>query len=101
MADIDRVTPGDILLEEFLEPLGVSRNRLAADLRVSAQTVGRIVKGERSITPDMAIRLSEYFGTTAEFWLNLQRDHDLRVARDTRRAQKIRNEVRPRSPAQA
>ena len=66
------VHPGEILRKEFLEPLGISAYRLAVDLRVSAPTVNDIVREKRGITPEMAARLAKYFGTSEQFWLNLQ-----------------------------
>ncbi|MFZ0287562.1 MAG: HigA family addiction module antitoxin [Candidatus Sulfotelmatobacter sp.] len=66
------VHPGEILLEEFLQPMGISPYRLAIDLHVSAPTVNDIVRKKRGITPEMAARLSKYFGTSEQFWLNLQ-----------------------------
>jgi addiction module HigA family antidote len=68
------ITPGEILLEEFLKPLGVSQNRLARDIDAPVSRVAAIVKGERAITADTALRLAQFFGTTAEFWLALQMD---------------------------
>lgn len=70
-------TPGDILKEEFLEPLGISNYRLAKTIGVSETAIGEIVKGRRSITTAMAYRLAAALGTTPEFWMNLQRDYDL------------------------
>jgi addiction module HigA family antidote len=74
-----RVTthPGEILSEEFLKPLGLSVNALAMALRVPATRIGAIVKGERSVTADTALRLARFFGTSPEFWVNLQAMHDL------------------------
>jgi addiction module HigA family antidote len=66
------VHPGEILREEFLEPLGISPYRLAVELRVSPPTVNDIVREKRGITPEMAARLAKYFGTSEQFWLNLQ-----------------------------
>ena len=66
------VHPGEILREEFLYPMGISPYRLAVELHVSAPTVNDIVREKRSITPEMAARLSKYFGTSEQFWLNLQ-----------------------------
>jgi addiction module HigA family antidote len=74
------IHPGEILKTEFMEPLGLSSYRLAKDLHVSAPRVNDIVLGKRSITADTAMRLSAYFGNSAEFWLGLQMDHDLWVA---------------------
>jgi antitoxin HigA-1 len=76
------VHPGEILLEEFLKPLGISQNRLGRDLGVSPRRINEIIHGKRSITADTALRLSRYFGTSAEFWLGLQADYDLDMAKD-------------------
>lgn len=70
-------TPGEILREEFLEPLGISNYRLAKTIGVSETAVGEIVKGRRSVSTAMAYRLAAALGTTPEFWMNLQRDYDL------------------------
>ena len=75
------IPPGEILLEEFMKPLGVSQNRLARDLDVPPARINDIVKGRRAITADTALRLATYFGTSPELWLNLQSDCDLRRAR--------------------
>jgi addiction module HigA family antidote len=87
------VHPGEILREEFMKPLGLSQNRLGRDLGVSPRRINEIVHGKRSITADTALRLSRYFGTSAEFWLGLQTDYDLDVARDELE-EKIDREVR-------
>lgn len=78
-----RVTthPGEMLLEEFLKPLGLSQNALALKIRVPATRIGDIVKGKRAITPDTALRLARFFGNSPEFWLNLQQMYDLSKAR--------------------
>jgi addiction module HigA family antidote len=76
------VHPGEILLEEFLEPMGISQYRLAKDLSVPPRRINEIVHGKRSITADTALRLSRYFGTSDRFWLNLQTGYDLEVERD-------------------
>jgi addiction module HigA family antidote len=83
IATPDRVTshPGEILREEFLTPLGMSVNSLAMALRVPATRIGAIVKEERSVTADTALRLGRFFGTSAEFWMNLQAMHDLTKTR--------------------
>lgn len=78
---LEPIPPGEILLEEFMKPLGVSRNRLARDIDIPVSRVSQIVSGGRAITADTALRLAEYFGTGAEMWMNLQSEHDLRVAR--------------------
>ena len=77
------IPPGEILLEEFMEPKGVSQNKLSRDLDVPVSRIAAIVKGDRSITADTALRLSAYFKTSAEMWLKLQSDYDLRLARQT------------------
>ena len=89
-------TPGDILGHEFLEPFGISANALAAALNVPTNRITSILNGRRSITADTALRLARYFGTTAEFWLNLQKNYELRVARHEVGA-RIENEVKPRA----
>ena len=72
------VTPGEILAEEFLKPLGITEYRLAKDIAVAPRRINEIVHGERAVTPDTALRFSLYFGTTPQFWLNLQSDYELR-----------------------
>jgi addiction module HigA family antidote len=74
---IKPIHPGEILYEEFLKPLGVSQYRLAKDIVVSARRINEIVHGTRSITADTALRLARYFGTSPQFWLNLQTRFDL------------------------
>ena len=76
------IHPGEILLEEFLRPLGMSMNRLADELHVPANRITQIVEGRRSVTGETALRLARYFGTSPEFWLGMQKDYDLQVARD-------------------
>jgi len=90
---IPPVHPGEILLEEFLKPLGLSQNRLALDIRVPARRINEIVLGKRRITPDTALRLAKYFRTSPQFWLGLQMDYDLDVVQD-RLAEQINREVR-------
>jgi len=85
--------PGEILREQFMADFGVTINRLARDLRVPPTRVSEIVNERRSITPDTALRLARYFGTTAEFWMNLQTAYDLDVARDSLR--EIEGDVQP------
>ena len=72
--------PGENLREEFMEPMGISQNALAMALHVPATRIGEIVHERRGITADTALRLGKYFGTTPEFWLNLQNSYDLQVA---------------------
>lgn len=78
---LDPIHPGEILQEDFLQPMGISINRLAREIEVTPGRISTIVNGKRSITADTALRLAAYFGTSAELWLNLQSDYDLRVAR--------------------
>ena len=77
------IHPGEILFSEFMEPLGLSAYRLAKELHISAPRVNDLVRGKRGITADTALRLSRYFGTSAEFWMGLQADYDLRNAEST------------------
>jgi len=79
---LDPVTPGDVLLHEFMEPLGLSARALARDLDVPANRITEIVNGERVITADTAVRLERRLGANAEFWMNLQTAHDLEMARE-------------------
>jgi addiction module HigA family antidote len=76
------IHPGEILLEEFLEPFELSQYRLARDISVPPRRINEIVHGTRSITADTALRLARYFGTSEQFWLNLQAHYDLEVERD-------------------
>ena len=93
-----RVTthPGEMLAEEFLKPLGLSVNALAMALRVPATRIGAIVKGERSVTADTALRLARFFSTSPEFWINLQAMHDLTKAKHER-GRLIERDVHPRA----
>ena len=93
-----RVTthPGEVLNEEFLKPLGMSVNALAMALRVPATRIGAVVKGERSVTADTALRLARFFGTSPEFWINQQAMHDLTKAQRENGAS-IARDVRPRA----
>ena len=75
--------PGEILLEEFLKPMHLSQNKLAMELRVPGHRVNEIVHGRRGITADTALRLSRFFGTTPDFWMNLQKSYDLVAAHET------------------
>ena len=76
------IHPGEILLADFLDPLGLSQYRLAKDISVPPRRINEIVHGVRSITADTALRLSRYFGTSERFWLNLQARYDLEVEKD-------------------
>ena len=90
------IHPGEILLEEFLEPLGITQYRLAQDIHVPPRRVNEIVHGKRAITPDTALRLSRFFGLSERFWLNLQTRYDLEVEKD-RLDGRLDKEVRPLS----
>jgi antitoxin HigA-1 len=92
------IHPGEILSEEFLKPLGMSMNKLAEELHVPANRITQIVEGRRSITGETALRLARYFGTSAEFWLGMQKDYDLQVARDEFEAE-VKRQVQPRGKA--
>lgn len=76
------VHPGEILLEEFLKPMGISQYRLAKDISVHPRRINEIIRGKRSISADTALRLSRYFGLSERFWLNLQARFDLEVEKD-------------------
>jgi addiction module HigA family antidote len=76
------IHPGEILLEEFLKPMGLSQYRLAKDISVPARRINEIVHGKRSISPDTALRLSRYFGMSERFWMNLQARYDLEMEKD-------------------
>jgi addiction module HigA family antidote len=86
--------PGEILQKEFLEPLGLSQNRLAIALRVPARRINEIVLGKRSVTADTALRLARYFGMSPQFWLGLQMDYELDIA-EALLEEKIEKEVTP------
>ncbi len=78
---LEPITPGEILLEEFMKPLGISQNKLARDIDVPVARINDIVHGRRSITADTALRLGKYFGTTPELWFGLQMEYDMRRAK--------------------
>jgi len=92
---IPPVHPGEILLEEFLKPMGISQNRLALDMRVPPRRINEIVHGKRRITADTALRLGRYFGMSPQFWLGLQMDFDLDMEKD-RLGARLMQEVRQR-----
>ena len=92
------VHPGEILLEEFLKPLGLSQNRLALSIGVPARRINEIVLGKRGISADTALRLARYFNMSPQFWLGLQMDYELDVATD-KLAHRIAREVRPYAKA--
>jgi antitoxin HigA-1 len=80
---LDPIPPGEVLLEEFMVPLGISQNRLASDIDVPVSRIAGIVRGRRAITADTALRLAAYFGTSPEMWMNLQAGYEMRLARQT------------------
>src|SRR5512143_1453537 len=92
------VHPGEVLREEFLTPLGMSAHALALELRVPAPRINEIVRERRSVTPETALRLARYFGTTAQFWLNLQTSYDLKIA-EREVGSKVAKEVHSRRVA--
>lgn len=104
IAELLPIHPGEILLEAFLQLLGISQYRLAKDIGVPAPRIHEIVKGQRAITADTALRLSRYFGLSERFWLNLQTRYDLEVEKDRLR-ERLEREVkvlaRPHPPATA
>src|SRR5688572_30776394 len=93
MTNISPIHPGEVLMEEFLESLGVSQNGLAVAIGVPPRRINEIVHGKRRISADTALRLARYFGTTDRFWLNLQSRYDLEVERD--RIGPVLAEIRP------
>lgn len=90
---LDPVHPGEVLLEEFLTPLELSQYRLAHSISVPPRRINEIVHGNRAISADTALRLSRFFGTTAQFWLNLQARYDLETERD-RLGARLQSEVK-------
>ena len=82
MAAFAPIHPGEILIDEFLEPLGITQHRLAVEILVPPRRINEIVHGKRRITADTALRLARYFGTSDQFWLNLQTRFDLEASKD-------------------
>jgi antitoxin HigA-1 len=95
--DLRNITPGEVLEEDFLKPLGVSQYRLAKDISVPPRRINEIVKGERAISADTALRLGRYFNMSAQFWLNLQSHHDLEVE-ENRLQKRLEREVKVLTP---
>ena len=87
MEKLANVHPGEILFHEFLEPLEITAYRLSKDLKIPQTRISEIVKGNRRITADTALRLSKYFGNSAKFWLGLQDDYDIEEERDEIKAE--------------
>lgn len=92
--DFGPIHPGEILLEEFLRPMGISQYRIAKDISVAQRRISEITQGKRSITADTALRLGRYFGMEAQFWLNLQSRYDLLCA-EAELAKRLEKEVTP------
>jgi addiction module HigA family antidote len=93
---IEPIHPGEILLGEFIEAFGITQNRLAVAIGVPPRRINEIVHGKRGVTADTAVRLSRYFGNTAEFWMNLQSNYELRIERRA-----LREQVAAITPLQA
>ena len=87
------IHPGEILLEEFLEPMGISQYRIAKDIGVPPRRINEIVHGKRGVSPDTALRLSRYFGMSERFWMNLQSRYDLEIEKD-RLSNRLDDEVK-------
>lgn len=100
MERLPPVHPGEVLLEDFMKPLGLSRYRVAKDIGVSTLRVSQIVRGQRSVTADTALRLARYFSTSAAVWIRLQARYDLEVA-EARIAKRINREVKALQPSVA
>jgi len=98
--DMPPIHPGTILLEEFLQPMGISQYRLAKDTNVPPRRINEIVHGKRSITADTALRLGKFFNMTPRFWMNLQSRYDLEVAEDNLE-DRLEKEVHTYQPAHA
>lgn len=90
---LELIHPGEILLEEFLNPLDISQYRLAKDINVPPRRINEIVLGKRAVTADTALRLSEYFGLSEKFWLNLQMKYNLEIAKDKLK-ERLKREVK-------
>ena len=80
MIERQPIHPGEILLHDLMEPLGITQRGLAAELRTSFRTINEIINGKRGVSPDMALRLAKYFGMSADFWLNAQKNYELQKA---------------------
>jgi antitoxin HigA-1 len=93
MDKLPPVHPGEVLLEDFIKPLGLSQYRVAKDLGVPSLRISQIIRGQRSITADTALRLARYFGTSANVWLRMQARYDLEIA-ETKIAKRINREVK-------
>ena len=92
MTKLTNIHPGEVLLEEFLIPMGISQNRIARNIGVPPRRINEIVHGKRSVTADTALRLARYFGMSEEFWMGLQADYELEEARN-RLGSRLQQEV--------
>jgi addiction module HigA family antidote len=92
------IHPGEILLEEFLEPLGISQYRLAKEIHVPPRRINEIIHGKRGISPDTALRLSRFFGTSERFWLNLQTRYDIEMTK-RKIGEQLQSEIQPMKSA--
>jgi addiction module HigA family antidote len=99
MKKLPNIRPGEVLLEEFLNPLEISAYKLAKDTDMPQTRISQIIKGKRRITADTALRLASYFGTSAKFWLGLQDDYDIEEERE--RKEKILNQIKKNAIQQA
>lgn len=95
---MDPIHPGETLREDFLKPLGLTANGLAMELMVPVTRINDIARGKRAITADTALRLARYFGTTPQFWMNLQANYELELAKDAR-GREIADRIRPHRAA--
>ena len=93
MTKLTNIHPGEVLLEEFLFPMGISQNRIARNMGVPPRRINEIVHGKRAVTADTALRLARYFGTSEEFWMGLQSDYELEEARNEL-GKRLQQEVR-------
>lgn len=93
MTKLAPVHPGEVLMEDFIGPLGITQHRLAVAIAVPPRRINEIVHGQRRITADTALRLGRYFGTSAQFWINLQTHHDLEIEADA--LSDVLNDIRP------
>lgn len=100
MTKITPTHPGEVLLEDFMKPLGLSANALAIALRVPASRIAEITKAERAVSAEAAFRIARYFGTSPDFWVRLQAKYDVEIAKDTKPAL-IERDVRPREAPRA
>ncbi len=96
MEKLPNIHPGEILFHEFLEPLKISAYRLSKDLNIPQTRVSQIIKGNRRITADTALRLSKYFGNSAKFWLGIQDDFDIEEEKESKKSELKRNQTLPK-----